>query len=50
MLCAALAGAQLLNSALILLAAAPAAWALFDPQRRALYDLAAGTRLVVSPG
>ena len=50
MLCAALAGAQLLNSALILLAAAPAAWALFDPQRRALYDLAAGTRLVLSPG
>ena len=24
----------------------PFAWALFDPQRRALYDVLAGTRLV----
>lgn len=34
----------------LLLFPVPIAWAAFDPQRRALYDVVAGTRLVVDPG
>ncbi len=45
MLLAALAAA-LLSPIAFLLVMLPASWALIDPQRRALYDLVAGTRLV----
>jgi uncharacterized RDD family membrane protein YckC len=47
MLSLALAGARYVHGALALLALLPAGWSLFDRDRRALYDVVAGTRLVV---
>jgi uncharacterized RDD family membrane protein YckC len=46
MLALAIGAAYVVHPALALLALVPFSWALFDRQRRALYDLVCGTRLV----
>ena len=46
MLVAALAVTRYLAAGALLLLL-PASWALIDPRRRALYDIAAGTQLVM---
>lgn len=50
MLSLALAAARYVHAAFALLVALPAGWALIDRERRALYDVVAGTRLVVGEG
>jgi uncharacterized RDD family membrane protein YckC len=47
LLVAPVAGAASFGAVFLLLLPLPFAWALFDGQRRALYDVLAGTRLVV---